>query len=97
IKIDNPAMLGADLVCGAVCALNKYPHPCIILDLGTATKFTVLAADGSLLGGAIAPGVNISLEALSSRTAQLPYIDLGESNAIYPVIGTDTIQCMRSG
>ncbi|MEG0692042.1 MAG: type III pantothenate kinase, partial [Oscillospiraceae bacterium] len=94
IKIDNPAILGADLVCGAVSAIGRYPMPCIIIDLGTATKFSVLDKDGSFLGVSIMPGVNISLEALSANTAQLPHIDFGES---VNVIGKNSPDSMRSG
>lgn len=94
IRIDNPAQLGADLVCTSVGALLKYPMPVIILDLGTATKIMVLNKKRSYIGGAILPGMMISLDALSRRTAQLPSISLdGEVK----VIGSNTIDCMRSG
>ena len=65
IRIDEPASLGADLACTAVGAAEKYPLPAIIIDLGTATKITVVTEDRSFIGGAILPGVKISLEALS--------------------------------
>lgn len=94
IKIENPAILGADLVCGAVCAVQKYPLPCIIIDLGTATKFSVLDKDGNFLGVSILPGVMISLEALSANTAQLPHIDFAECG---DVIGKNSPDSMRSG
>lgn len=94
ILIDNPAETGADLVCACVGALSRYPMPCIIVDLGTATKFLVMDEKGNFLGGPIMPGVNISLDALSKRTAQLPHIELG---GIDHVIGTNSIDCMRSG
>ncbi len=94
IKIDNPAALGSDLVCCAVAAMNKYKMPCVIFDLGTATTITALDANGGLLGGSIYPGVKISLDALSTRTAQLPYIN---TEPIDSVIGTNTIESMRSG
>lgn len=95
IKIENPAILGSDLVCGAVGALQKYTMPCIIVDLGTATKFTALDKSGALLGGSIMPGVYISLKALSNSTAQLPHINaelIGNN-----VIGANTIDSMKSG
>lgn len=95
IRIDDPAELGADLVCGAVRALHKYKLPCIIVDLGTATKFSILDEKGSFIGGSILPGVTISLEALSKNAAMLPNIDLAASAP--PVIGTNTTDCMRSG
>lgn len=94
ILIDNPAETGADLVCGCVGALARYPMPCIIVDLGTATKFLVLDEKGNFRGGPIMPGVNISLDALSKRTAQLPHIEFG---GIDHIIGTNSIDCMRSG
>lgn len=94
IKIDDPAVLGADLACAAVAAINRYPLPCIIVDLGTATKFSAIDKNGGFLGGAIMPGVNISLDALSKRTAQLPHIEIENTKN---VIGTNSIDCMRSG
>lgn len=94
IKIDDPAIMGADLVCGSVGALSRYPTPCIVADLGTATKLLVLGADGSFLGGPIMPGVNISLDALTKNAALLPHIEFGR---VERVIGTNTIDCMLSG
>ncbi|MFT3950723.1 MAG: type III pantothenate kinase [Oscillospiraceae bacterium] len=95
IRIDDPAILGSDLVCGAVAALKKYPMPCIIFDLGTATTISALDKNGAFLGGAIFPGVRVSLNALSAATAQLPYINTElTSNAI---IGANTIDSMKTG
>jgi type III pantothenate kinase len=94
IKIDNPAQTGADLVCVSVAAINKYPLPSIVIDMGTATSITALDEQGNFLGGSIIPGVRISLEALSSRTAQLPQISL---NGEAQVIGKNTVDAMRSG
>lgn len=94
IRIDNPAQLGADMVVAAVGALSRYALPLILIDLGTATTFSVLDANGTFLGGSILPGVVISLEALTSRAAQLPGISL---TAPKRAIGTNTIDCMRSG
>lgn len=94
IKIDDPAILGADMVSSAVGALGRYTMPCIIVDLGTATKFSVLDESGNFLGGPIMPGVNISLDALSKRTAQLPHI---EFDKVDHVIGTNSIDSMRAG
>ncbi len=94
IKIDNPAQLGADLVCVSVGALKKYPLPSIVFDLGTATTISALNKNGEMVGGSILTGVNTALNALSQGTAQLPQISLdGEVD----VIGTNTIDCMRSG
>lgn len=94
IKIDNPAILGADLICGAVAAKIKYGTPCIVIDLGTATKISAIDENGAFLGCSIMPGVGISLDALSSGTAQLPQIGF---NAVENVIGTNTVDSMTSG
>ena len=94
ILIDNPAQLGADLASACVGALKKYKLPCVVVDLGTATKFSVIDKAGNMQGCSIMPGVQISLDALSSRTAQLPQISLeGE----IPLIGKNTVDSMRSG
>lgn len=94
INTDNPKEVGADLVAGAVGAVNQYPLPCLIMDLGTATKIMVLDENGVFAGCTIAPGVGISLDALSMRTSQLPTIEL---SAPEHAIGTNTIDCIRSG
>ncbi len=94
IKIDNPAQTGADLVCVSVGAIKKYPLPSIVIDMGTATTITALDKNGNFLGGSIIPGVRISLDALSGRTAQLPQINLGDTAEI---IGKNTVDAMRSG
>lgn len=94
IKIDNPAQLGADLVAGAVGAIAKYPMPCIIIDMGTATTLSVLDKNGSFLGGVIAAGVGLTLDALTSHTAQLPSISV---EAPEKAIGTNTVQSMQAG
>lgn len=95
IKIDNPGQLGADLLATAVAAMEKYPLPVVIIDLGTATKITVVDQDGCFRGGAIMPGIMIALDALSSQTAQLPKISLDDAQ-INP-IGTNTVESMKSG
>ncbi|MEG2038229.1 MAG: type III pantothenate kinase [Oscillospiraceae bacterium] len=94
IKIDNPAQLGADLAATAIGAIEKYPLPALIIDLGTATKFSYVDKNKNFCGGSIMPGVMISLEALISKTAQLPSIGL-ESEV--KLIGTNTVDCMKSG
>lgn len=94
IRIDNPAQLGADLVAGCVGALAKYPMPCIVFDLGTATTAAVLDRNGCMIGGAIAAGLSTTRNALSSQTAQLPLVDLEAPDA---VIGANTIDCIKSG
>ncbi len=94
IQIENPNQVGADLVAGAVAALRAYEPPLIVVDMGTATTMTVLNADGALVGGCIAPGVKISLDALTERTALLPGLQLDQPKR---VIGRNTTDCMRSG
>lgn len=94
IKIDNPASTGADLVTGCVAALNLYQSPTIVLSIGTATTIIVLDKTGAMIGGAISPGVNISLSALSDCCALLPSVGL---DAPSNVIGRNTDECIRSG
>ena len=94
IMIDNPAQMGSDLVADAVAAINLYKPPVIVFDMGTATTMSVIGKEGEYLGGAIYPGVTLSLGALSQNTSQLPSISL-EVPRTY--IGKNTIDCMRSG
>lgn len=94
IKIDNPAQLGADLVAGAVGALEAYTMPCVVIDMGTASTVSVLDRNGTFLGGAIAAGVRLTLKALTENTAQLPAIPI---EAPKSVIGANTVECMQSG
>jgi len=94
IKTDDPSVLGADFVCAAAGVMAHYPLPAIVVDLGTATKIFALQEKGVFLGTAIMPGVNISLDALASRTAQLPHISI---EGTPPVIGTNTVDSMQSG
>ena len=94
IKIENPAQTGADLVVGCVAALREHKPPMIVVDMGTATTMVVLDQTGALVGGCICPGVKISMDALTERTALLPGLQLDQpKNAI----GRNTIECMRSG
>lgn len=94
IRIENPSQLGADLVVGAVAALRLEKPPLIVIDMGTATTITVIDETGALIGGSIAPGVRISLDALTEGTALLPGLQLDKpKNAI----GRNTVECMRSG
>ena len=94
IKIENPAQTGADLVVGNVAALREHKPPLIVIDMGTATTMTVLDETGALIGGCICPGVKISLDALTERTALLPGLQLDQPKK---AIGRNTIDCMRSG
>ena len=94
IKIDNPAQLGADLIATAVAAKALYPLPCVVVDLGTATKLSAIGAGGAFLGCAISAGLAISLEALAARTSQLPRIAF---QAPPRCIGTNSVDSMQSG
>lgn len=94
IKIDNPAQLGADLVAGAVGALECYNMPCIVIDMGTATTVSVLDDNGAFLGGSISAGVGLTVNALVGNTSQLPSINI---EAPKSVIGSNTVDCMKSG
>ena len=94
ILMDNPAQIGSDLVVAAVAALREYPAPLIIIDMGTATTMSVINANRAYIGGCICPGVRISSEALTARTAQLPGISL---EAPKRAIGKNTIDSMQSG
>ena len=94
IRIENPAQTGADLVVGAVAALKLHKPPLILIDMGTATTMTVIDREARVLGGAIIPGVGISLEALANGTSQLPHISL---DAPKKCISSDTVEAMRSG
>ena len=94
IKLENPAQTGADLVVGCVAALREHEPPLIVIDMGTATTMIVLDETGALIGGCICPGVKISLDALTDRTALLPGLQLDQPKK---AIGRNTIDCMRSG
>ena len=94
IKIENPSLTGADIVVGSVGALREHKPPMIVVDMGTATSMTVLDKNGALVGGCICPGVQVSLDALTQRTALLPGLQLDEPRR---AIGRNTIECMRSG
>ena len=94
IKTDNPAQLGSDLVVGAVAALTIYKPPLIIFDLGTATTVSVIDENKTFLGGAIIPGVNVSLNALINTTSQLQKISIENPSV---VVGSNTIDSMKSG
>lgn len=94
ILIDDPATAGADLIVAAAGALGRYTPPMILVDLGTASTITVIDEKGNFRGGAIVPGVRLSLDALSAGTAQLPFIRL---EAPKKAIGTNTVESMQSG
>ena len=94
IQIENPAQTGADLVVGCVAALRVHKAPMIIVDMGTATTMIVLDKNSAMIGGCIMPGVKISMDALTERTALLPGLQLDQPKK---AIGRNTIDCMRSG
>jgi type III pantothenate kinase len=94
IKYDDPRELGADRIVNAVAAYNKYGGPLIIVDFGTAITFCVISKNGDYLGGAIAPGIKISSEALFSRTSKLPKVELVKPKN---VIGKNTVNSIQSG
>lgn len=94
VLIDRPEEVGADRLVNALGAYEEYGGSHIIVDFGTATTFDVIDADGSYMGGAIAPGVNMSLEALRRVAAQLPRVAIGRPDR---VVGKTTAQAMRSG
>ena len=94
IITDNPREVGADRIVNAVAALNIYGGPLIIVDFGTATTFCAISEAGDYLGGAIAPGIGISMEALFDKAAKLPRVELIRPER---VIGKDTTSSMQSG
>ncbi|MFN8009486.1 MAG: type III pantothenate kinase [Terriglobia bacterium] len=94
ILYDVPAEVGADRIVNAVAAFEKYGGPAIVVDFGTATTFDAISASGQYLGGVIAPGPGISAEALFTRTARLPRVEI---KAPPKVIGTSTIGSIQSG
>ncbi len=95
IRYSNPNEVGADRIVNAVAAYDKYKCAMIIIDFGTATTFDVISARGEYLGGAIAPGVMISSEALFQKASRLPRVEIFK--APEKVIGNDTIESMQSG
>ncbi len=94
IDIDNPHELGADRIANAVAAHHRFGAPCLVVDFGTATNFDVVSAEGSYVGGAIAPGVEISAAALTDHAARLVKVDLVAPTR---VIGRSTVECLQSG
>jgi type III pantothenate kinase len=94
LRIDNPTELGADIVADAVAAYERLKTTCIIVDFGTATTFSAVSDKGELLGVSIAPGIEVAAQALSTRTAQLPHINLVPPPK---AIGTNTTNSMQSG
>ncbi len=94
ILYENPKEVGADRIVNAVAAIEQYGKPTIVVDFGTATTFDVISERGEYLGGAIAPGISISAEALFQRAAKLPRIDIARPKE---AIGKSTVTSMQSG
>ncbi len=94
IRVDAPQEVGADRIVNTVAAFASYGPNLVVIDFGTATTFDVVDEDGAYAGGVIAPGVNLSLEALHRAAARLPNIDVARPER---VVGKDTLSCMRSG
>ncbi|HHY33012.1 MAG TPA: type III pantothenate kinase [Firmicutes bacterium] len=94
IRYENPKEVGADRIVNAVAAYEKYGGPVIVVDFGTATTFCAISAAGEYLGGAIAPGIGISSEALFARAAKLPRVELVKPRS---VIGRSTVASMQAG
>src|SRR5580658_1823037 len=92
--VDNPTELGADRIADCIAAFERYGGPCIVVDFGTATKFEVISERGEYLGGAIAPGLGLSADALFSRAARLSRVDIKRPAK---VIGTNTVGHLQSG
>jgi type III pantothenate kinase len=94
ILVDNPTEVGADRLVNSVAAFGRYGGPCIVVDFGTATTFDVISAKGEYMGGAIAPGLAISAEALFARAARLSRVDVKRPAK---VVGTNTVAAVQSG
>ncbi len=94
VHYDNPQEVGADRIVNSIAAFAKYGGPCIVVDFGTAINFDVVSEHGEYLGGALAPGIGISAEALFSRAARLWRVEIRDPGKI---IGTNTAQSMQAG
>jgi type III pantothenate kinase len=94
ILVDNPTEVGADRLVNSVGAFARYGGPCVVVDFGTATTFDMVSAKGEYLGGAIAPGLAISAEALFARAARLSRVDVKKPAK---VVGTNTVAAVQSG
>lgn len=94
IVIDNPHEVGADRIVNSIAAFRRYGGPCIVVDFGTATNFDCVSAAGEYLGGAIAPGIEVSVEALTSRAARLLKVEFVEPAS---AIGKSTVAALQSG
>ncbi len=93
-RVDEGTQVGPDRLVNTAGAFDRYGGDLIVVDFGTATTFDVVDVDGAYVGGAIAPGVNLSLEALHQAAAALPHVDISKPQR---VVGTNTVTCMQSG
>lgn len=94
VLIDNPKEVGADRIANSLAAFFRHGGPCVVVDFGTSTNFDVVSEKGEFLGGALAPGIEISLEALANRAAQLRKVELSKPRS---VIGKGTVEALQSG
>jgi type III pantothenate kinase len=94
IRVENPRELGADRLVNAVAAYDRLGGPCVVVDFGTAITFDAISGQGEYLGGIIAPGVEISLNALTERAAKLPQVELTEPERL---IGRTTLEAIQAG
>jgi type III pantothenate kinase len=94
VHVDNPSEVGADRIVNGVAAFHQFGGPCVVVDFGTAITFDVISAKCEFLGGVIAPGIGIASEALFSRTARLPRVEIKDPGK---VIGTNTVTNIQSG
>lgn len=94
VNLPNPVKVGADQLVNAAAAISKYGAPCVVIDFGTATTFDIVNQEGEFIGGVIAPGVNLSVEALYNAAALLPKVKIEKPQK---VIGQNTIEAMQTG
>lgn len=94
LRVDTPKEVGADRLCNAVAAWKKFKKPAIVVDFGTATTLDIVTAKGKYGGGAILPGIHVSLKALASSCAQLPKVKIAKPKR---VVGRNTIECIQAG
>src|SRR5579862_2518540 len=94
LRMDNPRAVGADRPVNAIAAYERVRDTCVVVDFGTAITYDAVSSDGEYLGGIIAPGAEISIEALSERAAKLPKVEMAEPRAL---IGKSTVEAIRSG
>jgi type III pantothenate kinase len=94
VHVDNPSEVGADRIVNGVAAFHEYGGPCVVVDFGTAITFDVISAKCEFLGGVIAPGIGVSSEALFTRTARLPRVEIKDPGK---AIGTNTVTNIQAG